>query len=93
MLTRDPFMLWIGCGNLDTDRWKELEPNEQLSTAPSDDAVVWTCFVGTDAPVWTAFFWKRLVGRGSTAGAIERVAAELEAFLRHESGIELTREP
>jgi hypothetical protein len=87
MLSRAPFMLWIGCGNVDSDvgglSQRTLLGNE----------VVWSCFVGADVPMWTSFFWKRLLGGRDTTEAIRRVGQELENVLVNEKRIQLTQEP
>ena len=93
MLARKPFLLWIGCGNVRTDLYDRVKPEDKDTFVPRGDEMVWTCFVGTDSFLWTAFFWKKLVGLATTRDAVIRVAAELERFLGQESRIRLTEEP
>jgi len=93
MLTRKPFLLWIGCGNMRTDLYERVKPEDKDTFVPRGDEMVWTCFVGTDSFLWTSFFWKKLFGLATTRDTVARVAGELERFLEQESRIRITEEP
>lgn len=89
MLRREPFMLWLGCGNDRATFYDKVAPEQKESFAPDGRDIVWSCIVGTDVPVWTAFFWKRLVGRASTDSAVAEVARQLQNLLNNEPGIQV----
>jgi hypothetical protein len=93
MLKRSPFMLWVGCGNVQSELFYRISPEDEASFVPDISRVTWLAFVGTDVPIWSRFFWRRLVGAGNTAEAADRVAGELEALLQREHRIQLTAEP
>lgn len=93
MLERKPFMLWVGCGNIRSEFYESVSPEEKPSFVPQPDQLTWTCFVGSDVPIWASFYWRRLVGKGSTSDSVARVARQLEEFLRAEPRISLTKEP
>jgi hypothetical protein len=87
MLRREPFMLWIGCGNDRSAFYSKVTPEEKESFAPDGREIAWSCLVGTDVPFWTAFFWKRLLGRASTEERVGVVTAQLRRILLNESRI------
>lgn len=92
MLSRDPFMLWIACGN---DRSAFYDRGAHGATdpvAPDGREATWTCYVGTDVPVWTSFFWKRLLGRVNLDRQTALASAQLRAILTEETRIELIDE-
>jgi hypothetical protein len=93
MLERKPFMLWVGCTNIRSDLYERITPEQKPGFAPEGDKLTWTCVVGTDVPIWTAYFWKRVIGRASVTSSVVRVAGQLEAFLKDEARIRLTNEP
>ena len=93
MLARNPFMLWVGCTNIRSDLYERITPEVKPNFVPEGDKLVWTCVVGTDVPIWTAFFWKRLIGRAKVGDSVARVADQLEAFLKSEPRIQMTDEP
>ena len=72
MLQRQPFQLWIGCAN----------SSEARIGAPPMQPVAWYCQIGADFPVWTSYFWKRLIGRVSPDATIVAAADRLSALLR-----------
>ncbi len=51
MLQRDPFMLWIGCGNQDTD-------DEDFDPYKEPERIVWGCFVTGEVPFFQRLFRK-----------------------------------
>ena len=89
MLEREPFMLWVGCGNDRSEFYSKVTPEQKSSFVPKGEEVTWSCLVGTDVPIWTSFFWKRLVGRASTQGQASIVAAQLERILTNEPRIQV----
>lgn len=89
MLGRDPFMLWIACGNERSELQDKAVSEAGGSSVPDGRDVTWTCFVGADVPVWTSFFWKRLLGRASTDQQVALVSEQLRTVLLGEARIEL----
>lgn len=90
MLRRSPYMLWIGCGCVVSELREAISPDQKAKYIPKGDELTWTCFVGTDVPFWTPFFWKQIIGRASTADDVSRLGKELESILREEPRIQLT---
>jgi hypothetical protein len=79
MCSRDPFMLWVGCGNVDA---------EPFAQAPKEGAIVWHCFAVAEVP-----FWKRLFRRQDTAVALQKLEEDVGAILSENSDIQLMDEP
>jgi hypothetical protein len=92
MLNREPFMLWIGCGNDRSEFYSKFTPEQKASFAPDGREVMWSCLVGTDVPIWTAFFWKRLLGRGTTEEQVSVVTDQLRTILFEEPRIHVSSE-
>jgi hypothetical protein len=90
VLKRDPFLLWVGCGNDRSEFYDKVTPEQKPSFVPDGREVTWSCFVGTDAPIWTPFFWKRLIGRGNTDRETAVVTGQLQSILAHEPRIQVT---
>jgi hypothetical protein len=79
MVSRDPFMLWVGCGNSpDYATAKEDDP------PPATGDVLWTCFAMAEVS-----FLKRLFTRPDTAPAVAKLNADLAAILSAEPRITL----
>jgi len=93
MLTREPFMLWVGCGNDRSAFYSKVTPEEKESFVPDGREITWSCLVGTDIPIWTSFFWKRLLGRSTTQEQVDVVTDQLRTILRKEPRINVTSEP
>ena len=79
MCSRDPFMLWIGVGNVASDEIHETPPKE---------SIVWHCFVEAEVP-----FLKRLFKKIDTSEALADLDSALREILEAESEIELVPEP
>lgn len=92
MLRREPFMLWIGCGNDRSDFYGKVTLEAKESSAPDGRDVTWSCLVGTDIPIWTSFFWKRLLGRASTQEQVGVVTDQLRQILQDEPRIRITND-
>ena len=92
MLKREPFMLWVGCGNDRSQFYGTVTPEQKDSFAPDGREVLWSCLVGTDAPIWTAFFWKKLFGQASTQEQVAFVTRQLQGILANEPRIQLAAE-
>jgi hypothetical protein len=72
MCQRNPFMLWVGCGNVwDYDKAK---PGD---APPSKEAVTWHCFATAEVP-----FWKRMFGKMNTEPAVSKLNGVLGQILR-----------
>jgi len=78
--SREPFMLWVGCGNVTDD--------ETGSRPPPKEEVVWHCFATAEV-----FFWKRLFRKVQTEPAVSKLHDDLGEILRDESEIMLVQEP
>lgn len=92
MLKREPFMLWIGCGTDRSKFYSSVRPEQKASFAPDGREVTWSCLVGTEAPIWTSFFWKRLLGRASTRQHVDVVTQQLQHILANEPRIQVAAE-
>ena len=93
MLKRNPYMLWVGCGNDRSEFYRSVSPEQKSSFAPDGRDVVWSCLVGTDVPVWTSFFWRQLFGRASTREQVDIVTEQLRAVLLNEPRIHVCSAP
>lgn len=71
MLLRHPFLLWVGCGNM-----------EETDIDVSKDAIVWHCFAAAEASLLQKLFRKP-----QTRGALQKLQAELHAVLDEEPEI------
>lgn len=89
MLRRDPFMLWIGCGCDRSAFYDKVTPEAKCSYAPAAEDVRWSCLVGTDAPIWTSFFWKRLLRLAGTEEQVRVAGDQLRELLLHEPRIKM----
>lgn len=89
MLIRAPFMLWVGCGCDRSAFYSAVTPEQKPSFKPDGRDVLWSCLVGTDVPIWTPFFWKKLVGRSSTQEQVGAVTRKLQQILGNEPRIQL----
>lgn len=81
MCSREPFMLWVGCGSV-TDH----EPRGDGPPAKED--VTWHCFATAEV-----YFWKRLFRKVETEPALSRLNADLRDILRAEPELTLVEEP
>jgi hypothetical protein len=78
MLSRSPFLLWVGCGNVD-----ESTPDD-----PTSGKITWHCFPAAEVPLL-----KRLVGKPDTSVALSKLDADLRSILGTEPAITLVDEP
>ena len=92
MLERQPFMLWVGCGCDRSEFYEAVSPEQKGAFGPDEREVTWSCVVGADAPVWTAFFWKRLFSGASTRARVDIVDEQLKNVLANEPRIQLVAE-
>lgn len=92
MLKRDPFALWIGCGNARSEFYGSVTPGQKESFAPDGREIMWFCLVGTDAPIWTSFFWKRLIGLANSREQVVVVTQQLRETLVNEPRIKVAAE-
>ena len=82
MCSRDPFMLWVGCGNV-TD-YESARPGDG---PPAKEDVIWRCIATAEV-----FFWKRLFRKIETEPAVHKLYADLGEILRAEPQITLVQE-
>ncbi len=92
MLKREPFMLWVGCGNDRSEFYSKVTPEQKSSFAPNGKQVIWSCFVGVDAPIWTSFFWKTIIGQASTREEVDVVTNQLQRILSNEPRIQISHD-
>ena len=82
MCSRDPFMLWVGCGNSDTT--ETLDKLESIKNQP----MIWECFVVAEVP-----FWKRIFGKPETESDKRALDGKLRSLLFAESQIQMVECP
>jgi hypothetical protein len=82
VVSRDPFMLWVGCGNMMDFTAKENDP------LPMKENIIWLCFVEAEVPLL-----KRLFKKPDTAPALNKLDADLSSILNSEPRITLVDEP
>lgn len=87
MLSRDPFLLWVGCGNQRSELLESIPPTDKDKFVPDGEKLTWVCFVGHDVPMWTKFYWRQLRGKVTTDEAVRKATRELERILRAEPRI------
>jgi hypothetical protein len=81
MCSRDPFMLWVGCGN--------VEDTGQVGTDDQSTPVVWHCFVMAEVSLWKRIFYPR----SDTAAAVSKLHIDLGEILAEASEVHLVDEP
>jgi hypothetical protein len=89
VLKRKPFLLWVACGNDRSEFYDKVTPEQKPSFVPDGREIMWSCFAGSDAPFWNLFFWKRLIGRGSTDEETAAVTRQLQDILSNEPRIQI----
>ncbi len=82
MCDREPFMLWIDCGN--SDSIETLENPELIKSQP----IIWQCFVVAEVP-----FWKRIFGKPETESATRELNEKLLSLLSDEPQIQMVECP
>lgn len=92
MLRREPFMVWVGCGNDRSDFYSKVTPEKKEAFVPDGREVMWSCLVGSDVPIWTSFFWKRLIGQENTEKQVGVVTDQLRSILVKEPRIHVSVE-
>src|SRR5687768_6189747 len=75
MCSREPFMLWVGCGNV-TD-YDSAQPGDG---SPSKEDIVWHCFAIAEVSSW-----RRLFRKIDTEPALSKLNSDLERILSSES--------
>jgi hypothetical protein len=83
MCQRDPFMLWVGCGNV----W-DYDTAEPGDPPPPKQSVTWHCFATAETSLW-----KRMFRRIDTKPAVSELHAALGKILRAEASITLVEQP
>ncbi|KRA72815.1 hypothetical protein ASD78_14405 [Lysobacter sp. Root667] len=83
MCSRDPFMLWVGCGSM-VD-YGTAQPGDP---PPPNENLIWCCFPMAEVP-----FWKRIFKNPDTAASVAKLDADLRAILSDEPGITLVAPP
>lgn len=83
MCLRDPFLLWVGCGNV----W-DFDTAQSGDAPPSTESVTWHCFATAEVP-----FWRRLFRRIDTEPAVIKLHDVLGRILRAETEITIVDQP
>ena len=83
MCSRDPFLLWVGCGNA-----RDYHAAKPDDPPPKKEQVTWHCF-----PAAEVLFWKRIFKKVDTSSAVATLDSHLREILRSEKAITLTDEP
>ena len=78
MLSREPFLLWVGCGNVD----------DAATDGPVNGRIPWHCFPAAEVP-----FFKRLFGKLDASDALSKLDADLLAILSAEPAVTLVAAP
>jgi hypothetical protein len=91
MLDRSAGLLWIGCGNVQSDL-RETSKEELAAFIPVGAARTWTVFVGTGKPIWSLRFAKRREEIRKLKEQTGKAASDLKAVLRAERRILLVPE-
>jgi len=82
MCQREPFLLWIGCGNqYDSQTASESDP-----PPPASD-LIWQCFTAAEVP-----FFKRLFKKMDTSQSLVKLDSELSQILKSENSIQFVEE-
>lgn len=81
MCARKPFLLWVGCGNVE-----ELGQSPQEPPHLGKD-VTWTCFVAAEKPFLTGLFTR------IDPAAVERLFDDVQDILNAELQITVIEEP
>ena len=77
MVARDPYLVWVGCGNVQED--------------PLPHELTWHCFVVTEVPFWR--FWVRWTHSSEIRRSVGDITFALEAAFKAEPRITLVSEP
>jgi hypothetical protein len=78
MLSRDPFLLWVGCGSIHFHSADIVESTE----------IVWHCFPEAEVP-----FFRRLFGKPDTGPELSRLNEHLRSILEQNPAIKMVDEP
>lgn len=76
MVSRGPYLIWIGCGNVQDD-----SPPQELT---------WHCFVEAEIPFWK--FWNRWIHGSEMRAAGARIRSMLAAAFAAEPAIRMVEE-
>jgi hypothetical protein len=93
MLQRRPFLLWIGCGNVDSESFEIDLPEQKETFVPDGSLLTWTCFVVAEVFPWHRDFWARLFGKSKADQSVQKVSTELEGVLHAEEAIQMVDAP
>jgi hypothetical protein len=83
MCQREPFLLWVGCGNV----W-DFDTAQPGDPPPSKESMTWHCFATAEVP-----FWKRMFRRIDTEPAVSKLNDTLGKILRAETDITIVEQP
>ena len=88
MCQREPYSLWVGCGNMRSDFYEKVNPADHEGFIPDPDDLVWYCFPTADIP-----FLKRFFGKVASTDGLEKLNSELKIILSNEKEITFVDKP
>ncbi len=87
VLKREPFLLWVGCGNETQELLNSVTPETKPSFVPNPGDLRWRCIVQAESPPWKSYFWRRLLRLEDPGPQVRYVEEQLLGILRAEPQI------
>ena len=78
MCQREPFLLWVGCGNQD-----DSLTTSESDPPPKSSDVIWQCFTFVEVP-----FFKRVFKKINTDQSLAKLDSVLSQILKSENSIQ-----
>jgi hypothetical protein len=88
MCQREPYSLWIGCGNMRSDLYETVNEEEYKNFIPESNSLTWYCFPTVEVP-----FFKRMFGKTDTTQGFNKLKSELKTILSNEKEIIFVEQP
>ena len=88
MCQRGSCSLSIGCGNMRSDLYDTVTPEEKLTFTPNKNDLIWYCFPSVEVT-----FLKRIFGKIDTSKELNELANQLHTILNNEKEIEFVERP
>ena len=88
MCQRELYSLSIGCGNMRSDFYDTVTPEEQPAFIPNKNDLIWYCFPNVEVP-----FLKRIFGKTDTPNELNKLTNQLYTILNNERDIEFVERP
>jgi hypothetical protein len=87
VLQREPFLLWIGCGNETQSMLETVTLEAKASFVPKHEDLRWRCIVQAECPPWMGYFWRRLLRLENPEPHVLHIEQQLVQVLRSEPQI------